>query len=84
MGAFLADPKAEDQVQRTYEIEVTNLVREALVGLDERERVRQLEYKAKNTLRAKLNSLRASLGRRSVGQEFSPGSSPKQRGFLRT
>jgi RNA polymerase primary sigma factor len=38
MGVFLADPKAENQVQRVHEIEVTHLVRQALVSLDERER----------------------------------------------
>ena len=92
MGAFLADSKSGNQVQRIYEIEVMNLVRQALVSLDERERhiilnrfglfggmeqtleeigrslrisrerVRQLEWKAKNTLRAKLISLKTYLG----------------------
>lgn len=38
MNAFLADPKAENQVQRIHEIEVVHLVRQALVSLDERER----------------------------------------------
>ena len=92
MGEFLADPKAENPLQRVHEIELVCLVRRALVSLDERERhiirtrfglfggaeqtldeigrslrisrerVRQLECKAKKTLRAKLVGLRAYVG----------------------
>jgi len=38
LGVFLADPKAENQVQRVQEIEVQHSVKQALVRLDERER----------------------------------------------
>ena len=38
MGVLLADPSAENPVQRVHEIEVLRLVNQALVGLDERER----------------------------------------------
>lgn len=38
MEAFLADPKAENQVQRVHDIEVVRLVKRALLGLDARER----------------------------------------------
>ena len=90
--ALLADPKAENQVQRIHETEVMHLVRQALGGLDvrerhiirnrfgllggkeqtleeigkglrlSRERVRQLERRAKNKLRANLICHRAYLG----------------------
>lgn len=38
LSALLADPKAENQFQRILETEVVNLVRQALVSLDDRER----------------------------------------------
>jgi RNA polymerase primary sigma factor len=38
LAAFLADPRAGNQVQRIHDIEVRHLVRQALVSLDERER----------------------------------------------
>ena len=38
MGGLLADPKAEDPLQRLQNIEVGQLVRQALLSLDARER----------------------------------------------
>lgn len=38
LGVLLADPKAENQEQRIYEREISHLVCQALVSLDERER----------------------------------------------
>ena len=38
LGVLLADPKAENQEEKIYEREITHLVNQALVSLDERER----------------------------------------------
>ena len=38
LGVLLADPKAENQEERIYEREISHLVNQALVSLDERER----------------------------------------------